>query len=225
MPSRYDVFTNGAFYHIFNKTIENIQIFSTDAIAREFEKTFLYYRSTKIKLRFSLFKKLDYEMQKNAWIKFLFKKDFKVDILSYCLMPNHYHFLLRQVQDKGIQKFMANILNSITRYYNILNDRKGPIFLTQFKSKRIYTEEQLVYVSRYIHTNPYAGSLTNKNGIFTYPYSSIQSYINGINPYKISTQEVLNYFLNKRDKYRGFILKNAEDQKEKNFVKYTKRLF
>ena len=140
-------------------------------------------------------------------------------------MPNHYHFLLKQLQDQGIQKFMADILNSITRYYNILNSRKGPIFLTQFKSKRIYTEEQMVYVSRYIHTNPYAESLTDKKGIFTYPYSSISPYIiEGLNPFKISTEDILNYFSHNRERYRQFILKNAEDQKEKEFVKYTAKL-
>jgi len=73
---------------------------------------------------------------------------------------------------------MSNLANSITRFYNVKNKRLGPIFLPQFKSKRINSIEQLVYVSRYIHSNQYAsGLIKNINDIFECPYSSIKEYI------------------------------------------------
>lgn len=224
MPSRNDAFGNGGIYHIFDKTIDNILIFSKDKIAYEFINTFLYYRSLFSTYRLSYFKKLDDRSKELKWNKIMYKKYFKVDILSFCLMPNHYHLLLKQLSTNGIKTYMANILNSITRFYNVINNRKGPVFLTQFKSNKVISEEQLVYVSRYIHTNPYAGSLTDINGIFTYRFSSINAYMeNQNNKYKIDTNTILNFFNNKRNKYKGFIIKNADEQKAREWVKYTEK--
>ncbi len=105
-------------------------------------------------------------------------------------MPNHYHFLLKQLTNNGIKTFMANISNSVTRYFNLLKNRKGPVFLTQLKSKQIKNMEQLIYTSKYIHTNPYAGKIIERQqDTFTYRYSSINAYINpDNNPNKINLQ-------------------------------------
>lgn len=223
MPSREDIFQNGDYYHIFDKTIDGKKIFSSPKITHEFMRTFFYYRSDKANLRYSKFKELPAAERSKREKILRFKKYFKVGIIAYCLMPNHYHFLLRQVQKNGIVTFMANILNSITRYSNLMNDRKGPIFLTQFRSKKIYTEEQLVYVVRYIHTNPYAGSVVNNiGGLFQYPYSSIQSYMLQNNS-QIDTKSVMNYFNNDRVRHRHFIENNADDQKKYEYLKYSSK--
>lgn len=224
MPSRKEIFQNNSYYHIFDKTIDDREIFVLPRLACEFIRTFIYYRSKKAVLRFSKFKSLDISLQEKRWNKILLKKDFQVDIVSYCLMPNHYHFLLKQLRKGGIRFFMAQILNSFTRYYNILNKRKGPIFLTQFRSKKIYTEEQLVYVSRYIHTNPFASSVVDTiEEIFNYPYSSIKAYLQKKNNEKIDTGSILNYFRNNPQKYKEFIIKNASEQKEMKYLKYTEK--
>lgn len=221
MPRRDDVFQNNDYYHIYNKTIDRRNVFATDMIAREFITTFLYYRSIKSHLRYSKYKLLDSSLQDNLWRQVICKKYFRVQIVAYCIMPNHYHFLIKQVRDNGIVTFMANILNSITRYFNILNKRRGPIFLTQFKSKKIYTEEQLVYVSRYIHTNPFASSLVDRiEDVFTYPYSSFLSYIKRRSE-QISSEVVMQYFGNKIQNYKNFVINNADEQKEIEYIKYT----
>ncbi|KKP65573.1 MAG: hypothetical protein UR63_C0050G0011 [Candidatus Roizmanbacteria bacterium GW2011_GWC2_35_12] len=147
-------------------------------------------------------------------------EDFRVDILAFNIMPNHYHFLIKQLNDGGIVTFMSNLANSITRFYNVKNKRLGPIFLPQFKSKRINSIEQLVYVSRYIHTNQYAsGLIKNINDIFECPYSSIKEYI-GDNKLLINTEVILNYFNNDRSKFKEFITKNADDQKQKKYLNH-----
>lgn len=226
MPSREENFVTDGLYHVFNKTIEDIPIFSNDKIAFRFIKTLLYYRSLKSTYKYSLLKELDQKSIECKWNQIMERKYFKVDILSYCLMPNHYHLLLKQLQENGVKTFMANVLNSITRYYNVVNERKGPVFLTQFKSKKIFSEEQLIYVSRYIHTNPYASSLVDINGIFSYKYSSINTYkVNDPNSNKINTDTVLNFFNNKKNLYKKFIEKNANDQKARHLLKYTEKWF
>lgn len=223
MPLREDVFENNAYYHIFDKTIDDIMVFSSPKIAYEFISTFLYYRSSRASLRYSKYKKLVPTIKKNLGRLISYEKYFKVNILAYCIMPNHYHLLLKQAHYDGIQTFMANTLNSITRFYNLLHNRKGPIFLTQFKSKKIHTEEQLIYVSRYIHTNPYASFIVKKiDDIFTYPYSSIHSYLGNNNQHIITKKKVLTYFGNNKETYMDFIIKNADRQKAVEHLKYTK---
>lgn len=221
MPRREDVFQNNNYYHLYNKTIDKRRIFASDMVAREFITTFLYYRSAKSRLRYSKYKLLTSSLQNALWRQVMVEKNFRVQIVAYCIMPNHYHFLIKQVQDSGIITFMANTLNSITRYFNILNKRRGPVFLTQFKSKKIYTEEQLIYVSRYIHTNPFASSLVDQvEGVFTYPHSSFPSYGGG-NADKIYNETVMQYFGNNVESYKDFVINNADEQKEIEYIKYT----
>jgi putative transposase len=226
MPIRLDPLYTGEVYHVYNRTIDGKLIFADEKNCHEFINTLLYYRSSRSIMRFSYFKQLQQNIFYTLWKKILRRKYFKVEILSYCLLPNHYHFLLRQIHDKGIESFISNSTNSITRYFNILHKRKGPIFLPRFQGKRIYTDEQLIYVSRYIHTNPYAANIISRiDEIFQYPYSSIAAYIKDLNPMKIETKTVLERFNKKKYKYKSFIKRNAEDQKMKEITKYINRLF
>lgn len=221
MPRRGEAFQNNDYYHVYNKTIDKRNVFESNTVAREFITTFLYYRSTKSRLRYSRYKLLEASLQNDLWRQVMIEKYFRIQIVAYCIMPNHYHFLIKQVQDNGIVIFMAKTLNSITRYFNILNKRRGPIFLTQFRSKKIYTEEQLVYISRYIHTNPFASSLVDQvEDVFTYPHSSFLSYVSG-NCDKTYSEVVMQYFGNKIENYKDFVINNADEQKEIEYIKYT----
>jgi len=222
MPSRYDVFYNGGIYHIFDKTIDSRNIF-VPKLANDFIDIFSYYRSeVSSNLRYSLFKKLPEEAHNSKLKKIFVKSHFTVDIFSFSLQPNHYHFLIKQLKENGIIKFMSNILNSITHYYNKTTQRIGPIFLPQFRSKRIKSQEQLIYTSRYIHTNCYAHQLvSNIEDIFEYPYSSIKSFISQSNPLRIRTDKIMSSFAESSTKYKQFILNNADDQKMRELIKYT----
>jgi len=220
MASRKEKFINGDYFHIYNKNIEPLATFSDAKIVNEFINSFIYYRSNQSITKFSEFKKLNNKIKQYRWREIMSPEDFRVDILAFNIMPNHYHFLIKQLNDGGIVTFMSNLANSITRFYNVKNKRLGPIFLPQFKSKRINSIEQLVYVSRYIHTNQYAsGLIKNINDIFECPYSSIKEYI-GDNKLLINTEVILNYFNNDRSKFKEFITKNADDQKQKKYLNH-----
>lgn len=104
----------------------------------------------------------------------------RVGIIAYCLMPNHIHFLLRQILEGGISKFMSEISDSYTRYFNLKNERIGSLFQGSFKSKEVDSDESLLQVSRYIHLNPINSTKTNPNGklkLVDYQYSSYNSWI------------------------------------------------
>lgn len=80
--------------------------------------------------------------------------DTLVDILAYCLMPNHFHFLVREKIDGGTTKFMSKLLTAYAMYFNRKYKRTGGLFEGKFKAKHVDTDEYLKYLFAYIHLNP-----------------------------------------------------------------------
>lgn len=77
-----------------------------------------------------------------------------VDILAFCLMPNHYHLLVRQLADKGISRFMQKLGTGYTNYFNLKNKRVGSLFQGRFKAVLADKEDHFRYLTLYIHLNP-----------------------------------------------------------------------
>ena len=77
-----------------------------------------------------------------------------VAIGAYCLMPNHIHFLIREVREKGISQFMQKLLTAYSMYFNKKNTRTGSLFEHPFKAKHVNEDEYLRYLLAYIHLNP-----------------------------------------------------------------------
>lgn len=82
------------------------------------------------------------------------RKKALVEIVSYCLMPNHYHFLLRQCMDDGITWFMQKLGTGYTMYFNERYERSGALFQGRFKAVLVEKESYLHYLQQYIHLNP-----------------------------------------------------------------------
>jgi putative transposase len=81
-------------------------------------------------------------------------RDLLVEILLFCLMPNHIHLLLRQLKDNGITQFMRKLGAGYGGYFNRKYNRKGYVFQNRFVSVRTKTDNQLKIVFVYFHTNP-----------------------------------------------------------------------
>ncbi|MFH0928470.1 MAG: transposase, partial [bacterium] len=71
-----------------------------------------------------------------------------------CLMPNHFHLMLEQLVDHGIQKFMHKVLMGYVRYFNLKYDRVGRLYESSYKAKLLISDAQFSHLSRYIHLNP-----------------------------------------------------------------------
>lgn len=224
MPGRSQPLVTEQIYHIFNKSIDKKRIFEEKMVDQIFLDTAKYYRSSESSLRFSVFRKLAVNTKNHIELKIINKLSFRVSVLAYCLMPTHYHFLLRQNLVNGISIFMSQIQNSVTRYYNIKFARAGPIFLQTFKSKLMQSEEQLKHVSRYIHLNPFSNGLVQKiDDLNKYPFSSFSDYLH---PFSNSLTEVnylLSLFDNDTERYKRFVFDNAQHQKMLEYCKYSKR--
>ncbi|MDP2932641.1 MAG: transposase, partial [bacterium] len=78
------------------------------------------------------------------------------------LMPNHFHFEMRQNADVSISKLLTKISTSYSKYYNKKYDHTGHIFQDQFKSVLITGDEQLLWLSAYIHANPLVAGLVKR---------------------------------------------------------------
>lgn len=224
MPRRIEPFATDSYYHVFNKTIDGKSVFRSGSYSRYFLNLIKYYRSSKANISYSKLKKLILKIRNNILLQTTHKKYFNVDIVSFCLMPTHFHMLVKQKIDNGVRKFMSDSLNAFTKYFNILNDRKGPLFLPQFKSVRIRSDEQLIHVSRYIHLNPYSSKLIqNIKDLITYRYSSFSQYISPKTTGICDTKEILGYFADNPGEYKKFIEGNADYQLSLEYLKHLEK--
>lgn len=82
------------------------------------------------------------------------ERDRLVDIVCFCLMPNHYHLLLLERKKNGIPLFMQKLGTGYTMYFNTKRKRSGVLFQGGYKSILIDSEEYLTHLTRYIHLNP-----------------------------------------------------------------------
>lgn len=222
MPPRQTPLIAGYTYHIFNKTIEGKKVFENDVHAQLMLSLLSYYRSSQVRLSYSRFRKLQAVYQLQMMKMLLKKRFFKVDILSYCLMPTHFHLLLKQNADGGISKFISDVLNALTRHLNLQNERKGPLFLPRFQAILIRSREQLIHVSRYIHLNPYsAGLVTAADRLGEYPWSSYATFISEVQDVLCDTRVILAEFDRNKKSYEDFVLSNAEYQKARELIKHT----
>jgi putative transposase len=224
MSGRRGQLTNSKIFHIFNKTIDSRPVFSEPKSISLFVYSCSFYRSNLPNISFSLFRRIqNVDIKKSLIEEIISPKLPLVKIYAYCIMPTHFHFLLQSCLGGGISKFTSNITNSYTRYYNRLNNRKGQLFLHQFKSVEILNEMQFMYVSRYIHLNPYSSSVVSSiDKLKNYKWSSLKEYLDGKSD-KISliNQDLLlGMFDYERERYKKYVFEFADEQRRREILKH-----
>jgi len=195
-------FEQGKIFHICNKSIANYGIFKDRRNTLRFVQTLNYYNRIDKKRKLSNYLKLKKGKHANSNLLSL-KETNKLKFLAYCIMLDHYHLLIKVLRNNILSKYMSDVENSFSRYFNIKFKRKGPIWQSRFRSVEIKTDEQLLHVSRYIHLNPTTSYLVDKPE--DWEFSSYKDYINS----DYYLQKVLNEFtINSSLKYKKF----CEDQ-------------
>lgn len=220
MPGRKIALVTNQTYHVLNRGAGEQPIFWDLKDYERALETILYYRNISLPLRYSIFTRMTVKRKKELLDSLAGKKSFLIDIVAYCLMPNHIHFLVTQRQVNGISKFMSNFSNSYTRYFNTRINRRGPIFQGRFKAIRIKTDEQLLHVSRYIHLNPYVSYIiTSFNQLERYPYSSLGEYTGYSDRDICQKKLVLDQFPDAIS-YKEFVFDQANYQRELEGIKH-----
>src|SRR3989344_1314072 len=155
MPVRKDPLVTGEIYHIVNRGVASMPIFLDDRYHHRFLEAVFYYRHQRPPIRYSYFSRLPQSVKSETLLKLDQLQKFFVEIICYCLMPNHFHFLLKQTTDNGISEFMRRFSESYTHYFNVKNKRIGPIFQGRFKSIRIKKKKNFLPPSLYFLFNLY----------------------------------------------------------------------
>lgn len=197
MATRKVPLVTGEIYHLYNRGVDKRVIFSNDSQYQRFLNTILYYQYSRRQC-FSHSQTLNPAL--NLIIKS--KDEPLIQLLSFNLIPNHFHLLARQLAENGISKFMHYVGTAYTTFFNTKNDRSGSLFQSTFQSVHIKSDEQLLYVMRYIHLNPVVSNLVSKPEDWF--WSSHLDYLGIRNPPLIDTAEILSYFPSV-DAYQKFV--------------------
>lgn len=220
MPGRSVPLVINEIYHVFNRGIDHRPTFTDMREYNRALEVLSYYRFASPSKKLSYFLLLASDERMKIIDNMKNKSQRLIEIVAFCLMPNHFHFLLKQLSHNGISEFMSNFQNSYTRYFNTKNERTGPLFLDQFKAVRIETDEQFIHVSRYIHLNPLTSYVIKDfDSLKRYPWSSFKDYVVE-NPDSVcSTKTVLDYFKNKT-LYELFVKDQIDYQRKLHMIKH-----
>lgn len=160
MPAKNSIkeFVSDAYYHIYNRGVEKRIIFQDEqdrAVFLSYLKTYLLPKD-KNTLSAILANPKSSSKEKDQALKLLRLNNFAdtLTLLAYCLMPNHFHLLVKQTDLMTIDSFMQSLCTRYSVYFNRKYRRVGGLFQGLYKAVRVTTEEQLLHLSRYIHRNP-----------------------------------------------------------------------
>ena len=162
------------YYHLYNRGVEKRKIFLD---RKDYERFLflLYIMNQDAPFHFANF--LKYHK-----IEEIFNEEREkplVSILSYVLMPNHFHILIYEHTEGGISKFMMKLFTVYSMYFNTKYERSGPLFMHPFRSQHISGESQFLWIFSYIHLNPLKvlkGKNTPTHLLQSYRYSSYSDY-------------------------------------------------
>src|SRR3989344_6847069 len=218
MPLRKTPLANGEYYHLYNRGVALQPTFLTKRGYERFLFCLKYYRFRNLPFKLSRLLQISKD-ERESIIKSLVKADDKsVELVAFCLMPNHFHILIRQLTEGGISQFMKQITDSYTRYFNTKLDRVGPLFQGAFKAVHIENNDQLIHVSRYIHLNPLVSYVVREEDFQKYPWLTLKNYINGDFQF-INPEIVLTNFKSPQD-YLKFVMDQADYGKELEKIKH-----
>lgn len=193
MPGKNTVKTYfpNCFYHIYNRGVEKRSIYQN---SQDYQ-TFLSY----LKLYLSPPPETKPLQHLNNFAK-------TIELVTYCLMPNHFHLLVKQHTKFGINLFMQSLNTKYSMYFNKKYKRVGSLFQSRYKAVLIETDEQLLYLTKYIHLNPTSHNSAGSDPA-DYPYSSYKNYLGQINQPWVKPAAILNLHENKNPKqvYKSFV--------------------
>lgn len=210
---RKDILTNNECYHILNKSIAGYIIYNNDADFLRMLNIMQYYQTENPSVCYSRFAQLNMQDQQLILSHNQTKKKI-VQIIAYCLMPTHFHLILKQLAEKGISRYIANVSNSYSRYFNAKHNRQGPLWQGKFKNVKIDNDKQLLHLTRYIHLNPTTAEIVTNP--LDWQYSSFREYILPIKNNLSDYQSVINI---KPGVYKRFVLSQQDFQKKLSIIK------
>lgn len=207
-----------ATYHICNRGVNKAPIFFYEEDYSRLFLTAIHYRTKSSKFSYNkLQERIEKRNDPGSENLELTKMLPKVQILAYCFMPNHFHFLIKQLVDGGVTWYMQHVINSYVHYINTKYKRVGPLLQGRFRNVHVESDEQLLHVNRYIHLNPLVASVVSD--LNDYHWSSYRNYLSGLNDNLCDTSPILKHFASRQD-YKRFILDQVDYARELEKIKH-----
>lgn len=199
MPAKNSqkLYIKDGYYHLYNRGVEKRILFEDDQDIGVFLSYFKEYLLPKdeVALRQRLGNSSTSPQEKDKILKILRLNNFsdKISLLCYTLMPNHFHFLVKQYQENAIDVFMNSLGTRYSMYFNRKYKRVGPLYQGVYKAVLIETDEQLLHLSRYIHLNPLSSQGVALQELSQQP-SSYAEYLGIRKTTWVHPEEILTYF-------------------------------
>ncbi|MBN1968670.1 MAG: transposase [Candidatus Delongbacteria bacterium] len=178
-------FIKNSVFHIYNHSVEGLDLFKD-------RNDYLYFL-TKLK---SIF-------------------DFsEIEIYAYCLMPNHFHFCIKQKGDTPIYKVFNRLSTSYAMYFNRRYDRSGHLFAGKLQHIRIEKDQYLITLCQYIHYNPVKAGIIDE--ISMWEFSNYHEYI-GKRKGDLFSKELMNFYSEMFVNYESVLKDYGKYEEDKRF--------
>lgn len=208
--NRTKQYLENSYYHIYNRGVEKRLIF----LERQDYSVFLSYLKEyllpkdEVFLRNQLSQPNLSSKERDKILKLLLLKNFygEITLIAYCLMPNHFHFFLKQTSSKSIEKFIKSLCIRYTMYFNKKYKRVGQLCQDAYKAVLLSNDSQFIYLSKYIHKQALASQGLSLEPSERDQPSSYPDYLGKRKTEWVYPNEVLKYFPKKqRISYQAFI--------------------
>jgi len=202
MPARNSIklYVENGYYHLYNRGVEKRLIFSDEkdyGVFLHYLKEYLLPKDEE-SLRKRLAESEISSKERAEIIKLLRLNNFaqEISLIAYCLMPNHYHFLIKQKSPYSIDGFMQSLGTRYTMYFNQKYKRVGSLFQAVYKACLVTSNDQFLYLTKYIHKQALAskGETFRDFRDFRDQPSSYKDYIGKRSTPWIHTAEILSHF-------------------------------
>jgi putative transposase len=219
LPEMREQIVAGKIYHVLNRGVDKRNIFISEDDYARFVHNLFEFNDTKwvfnAKRRFV--KVMDIRCPSLLQIKA--PRTLLVEILTFCLMPNHYHLLLKPRNDGAISKFMQKINMGYSKYFNERYERDGALFQGKYKLISVKTDSHFIHLPYYIHLNPLdlkfpewrGNGLKDYKRAFTflenYRWSSFLDYIGKKNFPSVTARKFLLDFFGSENEYKNQTIK------------------
>ena len=214
MPAKNSLkqYVENGYYHIYNRGVEKREIF----LDKEDYSVFLSYLKQYLSFKdegalLNNISAASSSRERNKFVKELGINNFydEISLLCHGLMPNHFHFLVKQNRSNSIDNFMSSLGTRYTMYFNKKYKRVGHLYQGVYKAILIPDERYLLYLSKYIH---------HQTAVINQP-SSLSDYLGQTNTSWVNTDLILSYFKKGKgnNSYADFV--NYSDPSTTTFVK------
>ena len=215
MPAKNSIklYLSDSYYHIYNRGVEKRNIFQDV----EDYKIFLSYlkiyleppkeqERTEFEINNTVFKGVKRPLN---------NFNSQIELVVYCLMPNHFRLLIYQKEKKAIEFFMRSLATKYSQYFNKKYDRIGYLFQGTYKAVLVEQDSYLLHLSRYIHLNAF------KETPLKDAYSSYRDFLGIRKTAWVKSQRILEYFKTAQKtsmkdilSYQSFVEDYAQDSED-----------